>query len=197
MAYELEVRGRSADVERETFEHVIEQCVLADEIGYRSVWFVEHHFTRGFSHSSAPETMLAALSRITSRIRLGHGVVLLPFEHPVRVAERVATLDVLSGGRVEFGTGRGRVAHRVPGVPATVRAEPGDLGGEPRRGARDLGGRHRADHPRRSLLLRSRRLGAAAPVAEAATRRSGWRRRRWTASAPPLAAASTCCACRS
>lgn len=107
MAYELEVRGRSADVERETFEHVIEQCVLADEIGYRSVWFVEHHFTRGFSHSSAPETMLAALSRITSRIRLGHGVVLLPFEHPVRVAERVATLDVLSGGRVEFGTGRG------------------------------------------------------------------------------------------
>ena len=64
------------------FEHVIEQCVLADQIGYRSVWFVEHHFTCGFSHSSAPETMLAALSRITSRIRLGHGVVLLPFEHP-------------------------------------------------------------------------------------------------------------------
>ena len=107
MAYELEVRGRSAEVERETFEHIVEQCVLADEIGYSSVWFVEHHFTRGFSHSSSPETMLAALSRITTRIRLGHGVVLLPFEHPVRVAERVATLDMLSGGRVEFGTGRG------------------------------------------------------------------------------------------
>ena len=107
MAFELEVRGRSADVEREMFEHVIEQSVLADQIGYHSVWFVEHHFTRGFSHSSAPETMLAALSRITKRIRLGHGVVLLPFEHPVRVAERVATLDVVSGGRVEFGTGRG------------------------------------------------------------------------------------------
>jgi natural product biosynthesis luciferase-like monooxygenase protein len=107
IGFELEVRGRTADVERAMFEHVVEQSVLADELGYASVWFVEHHFTRGFSHCSAPETMLAALSRITRRIRLGHGVVLLPFEHPVRVAERVATLDVLSGGRVEFGTGRG------------------------------------------------------------------------------------------
>jgi alkanesulfonate monooxygenase SsuD/methylene tetrahydromethanopterin reductase-like flavin-dependent oxidoreductase (luciferase family) len=105
--HELEVRGRSQDAERAMFAHVIEQSRLADELGFESTWFVEHHFTRGFSHSSAPDLVLAAISQATSRIRLGLGVVLLPFVHPVRVAERVGTLDVLSNGRVEFGTGRG------------------------------------------------------------------------------------------
>lgn len=107
MGYELEVRGRSRKVEQRAFESLIEQAVLADKLGYEAVWMVEHHFTRGFSHSSAPDLVLAALSRVTERIRLGLGVVLLPFAHPVRTAERVATLDILSGGRVEFGTGRG------------------------------------------------------------------------------------------
>lgn len=107
MFYELEVRGRSAEVERRTFENVLQQVQLADQLGYHAVWFVEHHFTKGFSHSSAPDIMLAALSRVTEQIRLGLGVVLLPFSHPVRTAERVATLDVVSGGRIEFGTGRG------------------------------------------------------------------------------------------
>lgn len=107
MLHELEVRGRSQDAEIAMFGHVLEQVRLADELGFESAWFVEHHFTRGFSHSSAPDLILAALSQVTTRIRLGLGVVLLPFVHPVRVAERVGTLDVLSGGRVEFGTGRG------------------------------------------------------------------------------------------
>jgi len=107
MGFEIEVRGRSAEVERRAFDSVLEQVVLGDQLGYETAWFVEHHFTRGFSHSSAPDIVLGALSRITQRIRLGLGVVLLPFQHPVRTAERVATLDVLSGGRVEFGTGRG------------------------------------------------------------------------------------------
>lgn len=107
VGYELEVRGRTRDVERRTFENVIEQVVLADRLGYDTAWFVEHHFTRGFSHSSAPDLVLAACSRLTERIHLGLGVVLLPFQHPVRTAERVATLDLVSGGRVEFGTGRG------------------------------------------------------------------------------------------
>jgi alkanesulfonate monooxygenase SsuD/methylene tetrahydromethanopterin reductase-like flavin-dependent oxidoreductase (luciferase family) len=105
--HELEVRGRAQDAERAMFAHVIEQVRLAEELGYESSWFVEHHFTRGFSHCSASDLILAALSQVTSTIRLGLGVVLLPFVHPVRVAERVGTLDVLSGGRVEFGTGRG------------------------------------------------------------------------------------------
>lgn len=105
--HELEVRGRSQEIERAMFSNVIEQVRLAEELGFESSWFVEHHFTRGFSHSSASDLMLAALSQVTKNIRLGLGVVLLPFVHPVRVVERVATLDVLSNGRVEFGTGRG------------------------------------------------------------------------------------------
>jgi len=107
IGYELEVRGRSRQVEQRAFENVLDQVILADELGYSTAWFVEHHFTRGFSHSSAPDLVLAALARTTQRIRLGLGVVLLPFQHPVRIAERVATLDILSRGRVEFGTGRG------------------------------------------------------------------------------------------
>jgi alkanesulfonate monooxygenase SsuD/methylene tetrahydromethanopterin reductase-like flavin-dependent oxidoreductase (luciferase family) len=107
MLYEIEVRGRSQDKEREAFREVIEQVKLGEALGYDSAWFVEHHFTRGFSHCSGSDLMLAALSQVTERIRLGLGVVLLPFVHPVRVAERIATLEVLSDGRVEFGTGRG------------------------------------------------------------------------------------------
>ncbi len=107
IGYEVEVRGRSRAAEQQAFHNVIDQVVLADELEYDTVWMVEHHFTRGFSHSSAPDLVLAALSQRTRNIRLGLGVVLLPFNHPVRTAERVATLDILSKGRVEFGTGRG------------------------------------------------------------------------------------------
>ncbi|MFI0454518.1 LLM class flavin-dependent oxidoreductase [Actinomadura sp. 6N118] len=107
LGYELEVRGRSRDVERRAFENVMDQVVLADELGFDTAWFVEHHFTRGFSHSSAPDLVLAGISQRTERIHLGLGVVLLPFQSPIRTAERVATLDVISNGRVEFGTGRG------------------------------------------------------------------------------------------
>ncbi|WP_214413015.1 LLM class flavin-dependent oxidoreductase [Sphaerisporangium fuscum] len=107
LGYELEVRGRTREVERQAFENVIDQVVLGDRLGYDTAWFVEHHFTRGFSHSSAPDLVLAAISQRTERIHLGLGVVLLPFQSPIRTAERVATLDILSNGRVEFGTGRG------------------------------------------------------------------------------------------
>jgi len=107
LGYELEVRGRTREVEQRAFQNVIDQVVLGDRLGYDTAWFVEHHFTRGFSHSSAPDLVLAAISQRTERIHLGLGVVLLPFQSPIRTAERVATLDVLSGGRVEFGTGRG------------------------------------------------------------------------------------------
>ncbi|GAA3445066.1 LLM class flavin-dependent oxidoreductase [Planomonospora venezuelensis] len=107
LGYELEVRGRSREVEQRAFRNVIDQVVLGDRLGFDTAWFVEHHFTRGFSHSSAPDLVLAAASQLTERIHLGLGVVLLPFQSPIRTAERVATLDVVSGGRVEFGTGRG------------------------------------------------------------------------------------------
>ena len=85
----------------------LEQIELADRAGMDYVWEVEHHFLEEYSHSSAPEVFLAAASQRTRQIRLGHGIVQLPpgFNHPARVAERIATLDLISGGRVEFGTG--------------------------------------------------------------------------------------------
>jgi alkanesulfonate monooxygenase SsuD/methylene tetrahydromethanopterin reductase-like flavin-dependent oxidoreductase (luciferase family)/putative sterol carrier protein len=83
------------------------QIELADRVGFDYVWEVEHHFLEEYSHSSAPEVFLAAASQRTKRIRLGHGIVQIPppFNHPARVAERIATLDLVSGGRVDFGTG--------------------------------------------------------------------------------------------
>jgi len=92
---------------REVYPETIEQIELADRLGYHTAWVVEHHFLPEFSHSPRPEIFLANLAARTKQIRLGHGVVVLPTQHPVRVAEGIATLDILSGGRVEFGTGRG------------------------------------------------------------------------------------------
>ena len=85
----------------------LEQVELADRVGFDYVWEVEHHFLEEYSHSSAPEVFLAAASQRTERIRLGHGIVQLPpaFNHPARIAERAATLDLISGGRLELGTG--------------------------------------------------------------------------------------------
>ena len=81
------------------------QIELADRLGYDYAWEVEHHFLEEYSHSSAPEVFLGAASQRTKRIRLGHGVVQLTTNQPHRVAERIATLDLLSGGRVDLGMG--------------------------------------------------------------------------------------------
>src|SRR5215831_11380787 len=108
--YELQMpRPWGPDAEEKTLRNALEQIELADRLEFHSVWEVEHHFLEEYSHSSAPEVFLAATSQRTRRIRLGHGIVQLPlaFNHPARVAERVATLDLVSGGRVEFGTGQG------------------------------------------------------------------------------------------
>lgn len=90
------------------FNEAIEQCVLADEVGFTGVWAVEHHFLPGYSSMSCPELFLAAVSQRTNRLRLGHAIMHLPYHinHPIRAAERIATLDILSNGRVEFGGGR-------------------------------------------------------------------------------------------
>ncbi len=103
LAYEMQ---RPVPDDHAVIEETLEQIILADELGWDYVWFVEHHFLTGFSMSPCPEVMYGALSRLTKRIRLGFGVVILPYHHPVRVAERVAMVDHLSNGRVEFGTGR-------------------------------------------------------------------------------------------
>ena len=88
------------------YKETLEQCELADQVGFDNVWFVEHHFLTGFSGSPNQDAMFGALSRITKNIRIGYGVCILPYHHPVRVAERVALVDQLTDGRVEFGTGR-------------------------------------------------------------------------------------------
>ena len=93
--------------EQKLFQDALRQVELADRLGIDYAWEVEHHFLEEYSHSSAPEVFLAAASQRTSRIRLGHGIVLMPpaYNHPARIAERIATLDLVSNGRVEFGTG--------------------------------------------------------------------------------------------
>jgi alkanesulfonate monooxygenase SsuD/methylene tetrahydromethanopterin reductase-like flavin-dependent oxidoreductase (luciferase family) len=93
--------------EHKLLKDALEQVELADKLGFDYVWEVEHHFLEEYSHSSAPEVFLAACSQRTRRIRLGHGIVALPhqYNHPFRVAERIANLDLVSDGRVEFGTG--------------------------------------------------------------------------------------------
>jgi alkanesulfonate monooxygenase SsuD/methylene tetrahydromethanopterin reductase-like flavin-dependent oxidoreductase (luciferase family) len=93
--------------EYDVLQHALEQCELADRLGIHTCWVVEHHFLEEYSHSSAPEVFLAAVAQRTKDLRLGHGIVQVPppYNHPARVAERIATLDLLSRGRVEFGTG--------------------------------------------------------------------------------------------
>ena len=93
--------------EQRLFDEALEQVELADRLGIDYAWEVEHHFLEEYSHSSAPEVFLAAASQRTEQIRLAHGIVLMPqgYNHPARVAERIATLDLVSHGRVDFGTG--------------------------------------------------------------------------------------------
>ena len=93
--------------EYDLLQNSLTQIELADKLGYDYAWEVEHHFLEEYSHSSAPEVFLGAASQRTTNIRLGHGVIQLPTNQPHRVAERVATLDLLSKGRVELGMGEG------------------------------------------------------------------------------------------
>ena len=95
------------DAEHKMMKNALDQIELADQLGFDYIFEVEHHFLEEYSHSSAPEVFLAAASQRTRNIRLGHGITLMPprYNHPARVAERIATLDLVSDGRVEFGTG--------------------------------------------------------------------------------------------
>ncbi len=109
LLYEIQIpKPWHARSEYDAYQQVVTQVQLAEEVGFSSCWTVEHHFLSEYSHCSAPEVLYGYLAAKTSRLRIGHGVALLPFpyNHPIRVAERVATLDLLSNGRVEFGTGR-------------------------------------------------------------------------------------------
>ncbi len=109
-------------LEQKLFQDALDQVELADKLGFDNVWEVEHHFLEEYSHSSAPEVFLAACSQRTKQIRLGHGIVLMPpgYNHPARVAERIATLDLVSNGRVEFGTGESSALLELGGYGVPV-----------------------------------------------------------------------------
>jgi alkanesulfonate monooxygenase SsuD/methylene tetrahydromethanopterin reductase-like flavin-dependent oxidoreductase (luciferase family) len=104
--YELQLpRPWQRDSELNLYQNALTQVELADRHGYDYAWQVEHHFLEEYSHSPAPEAFLAAASQRTKNIRLGHGIFQLTTNHPARVAERIAVLDLLSNGRCEFGMG--------------------------------------------------------------------------------------------
>jgi alkanesulfonate monooxygenase SsuD/methylene tetrahydromethanopterin reductase-like flavin-dependent oxidoreductase (luciferase family) len=109
------------------YQEALDQVELADRLGIDYAWEVEHHFLEEYSHSPAPEVFLGACSQRTKRIRLGHGIVLMPpkYNHPAKVAARIATLDLVSNGRVEFGTGESASRAELEGYgidPAEKRA---------------------------------------------------------------------------
>ena len=106
--FEMQISEPTPSREAATFHQCLEQAILADQLGFNGVWAVEHHGLREYAHCSAPEVFLSFVAARTERLRLGHGVTLLPhrYNHPIRVAERIATLDVLSNGRVNWGSGK-------------------------------------------------------------------------------------------
>src|ERR1700712_3418260 len=104
--YELQLpRPWQAGDELRLYQNALTQLETADRCGYHHAWVVEHHFLEEYSHSSSPESFLAAASQRTKQIRLGHGICQLTTNHPDGVAERIAPLDLLSNGRCEFGMG--------------------------------------------------------------------------------------------
>ena len=109
LIFEAQLADPTPEREHQLIHDCIEQAVAAEQAGFDRIWAVEHHALLRYAHMSAPEIFLAAVAARTSRIRIGHGVVCMPFNYnwPTRVAERAAMLDIISHGRVDLGAGRG------------------------------------------------------------------------------------------
>jgi len=115
------------DSEHRAYKDVLEQALAGERYGWDAFWTVEHHFLSEFSHCSNPEVLYGAIAAQTERMRIGYGVRLMPqpYNHPVRTAESVAVLDLISDGRVDFGTGRSSTRAELEGFgvdPAETRA---------------------------------------------------------------------------
>ena len=116
--YEIPVpRPWTPRAEYQAYQNTLEQAVFGEQMGFRAFWTVEHHFLEEFSHCSNPEVLYGAVAARTKTMRIGYGVRLLPkpYNHPVRTAESVAVLDLISGGRVDFGTGRSTTRTELEG----------------------------------------------------------------------------------
>ena len=107
------------NAELSAYHNMIEQAVAGEQAGFHHFWLTEMHFFKEIGHSPCPDMLLAALSQKTSRIRLGFAVLLLTMHNPFQIAERIATLDVLSNGRVDFGMGRGSTPYMVEAFGVT------------------------------------------------------------------------------
>lgn len=109
LIYEAQIVDTSRESEQRCYHEMIEQCLLAEKVGFDTVWAVEHTALTQYAHMSAPETFLAFIAGATTTLNVGHGVVCLPpaMNHPIKVAERIATLDIMSKGRLHFGIGKG------------------------------------------------------------------------------------------
>jgi alkanesulfonate monooxygenase SsuD/methylene tetrahydromethanopterin reductase-like flavin-dependent oxidoreductase (luciferase family) len=118
MFFELQLpRPWAEDSEQVLVRNALEWAEIGERAGIGYAWAQEHHFLEEYSHSTAPEVFLAAVSQRTTRMRLGHGITLMPpaYNHPARVAERIAMLDLVSGGRVEWGTGESSSTQELEG----------------------------------------------------------------------------------
>ena len=120
-------RPWTQESEHTLLKHALDEVELSDRSGFDYIWATEHHFLEEYAHSSAPEVFLAACSQRTKNVRIGHGIVQMPpyINHPARVAERIATLDLLSDGRVEYGIGAGASETELGGynVPQAVKKD--------------------------------------------------------------------------
>ncbi len=106
MFYQIQVpKPWTASSDFDRYREMMDQVVLAEELGFESVWMADHQFRSEWSHSSAPDITLAAISQRTSRIRLGIAVAVPPVQHPLHIAARTATLDFWIKGWVDLGVG--------------------------------------------------------------------------------------------
>lgn len=110
-------RPWTSESERTLLSNALDIAELSDQCGFDYVWATEHHFLEEYSHASAPEIFLAACSQRTKNVRLAHGIIQTPpqINHPARIAERIAVLDLISNGRCEFGMGSGATTTELGG----------------------------------------------------------------------------------
>src|SRR2546427_1044882 len=114
----------------DVIRHEIEQMMWTEELGFDSIWLTEHHFI-DYGLSVSPAVLAAAAAMRTRRVRVGLAAAILPFHDPVRLAEELAIVDILSGGRLAVGGGGGHPPPAVAGHPRPPLQNPGPLPGAP------------------------------------------------------------------
>ena len=188
MGFEVQLAYPTPEREHQLLLDSVDQAVFAEEMGFDRIWAPEHHSLKWYAHMSASEIFLTWVAARTSRIRIGHGVVPMPFnyKHPVQVAERAAMLDALSGGRVDLGAGRGATCRRCP-CSESIPSRPTRGGG----GAADGQPHVAGGGVRLGRRARHRALARYCPgPCSTRTRRCSWPAASTTPCAPPPTTAS-------